>query len=120
MRNNKNTNIDKKTNISETYLNPKEIIGDPIITPSGTVILPVFKVLKGICKGIGEYGEVKVFSPNKSYPKTDAEGGIVSVKPCGFLIEKKGNVKFISVPETYMDKTMDAIIDFIGSKNEKV
>lgn len=123
MKNNKNTN--KNRNTKETfgcmskYVTPDAIIGNPIITPSGTVIIPVSKLSMGLCLGKGEYGEVKVFSPNKNYPNVNAEGGIVSMKPFGFLIETKKGVRFISLPETYMDKTMDAIMNFLGEKNEK-
>lgn len=96
------------------------IIGDPIITPNGSTVIPVSKVTVGLLSGMGEYGEIKLFSSNKDYPKSNAGGGVVSVKPFGFLIEKGKSVKFVSTPDDYMDKTLNAVVDFLEARNEKI
>lgn len=95
------------------------VIGDPIITPSGTTVIPVCKISIGLAKGGGEFGKITSFCKNKSYPKTDAGGGVVSVKPCGFLVEKGKNIKYVSVPKDYMDKTIDYALQFLEKQNEK-
>ncbi len=119
----KNNNYTTKKDLLDNmakYITPNVVIGDPIITSFGTVIIPVSKLTLGFIEGVGEYGKIKVLSPNKSYPKSNAEGGVVSMKPFGFLVESKKGVKFVSLPETYMDKTIDAILNLVGDKNEKI
>lgn len=95
------------------------VIGDPIITPSGTVVIPISKISVGLIQGSGEYGKVKILSPNKNYPKSGAGGGVVCLKPCGFLIEKGKSIKYVSVPQDCVDKTIDYALGFLNNQNEK-
>lgn len=101
------------------FSNGNCIMGNPIITGEGSTVIPVSKITVGLLSGKGEYGEVKIFKPNKNYPNTNAGGGIVSVKPFGFLVEKKGRIKFISTPIDYIDKAMDYLVNMVEDKNEK-
>lgn len=95
------------------------VFGNPIILKSGTTVIPVSKVTIGLISAKGEYGEIKIFQSNKNYPNTGGGGGIVSVKPCGFLIEKNKSIKYISCPQDYMDKTIETITSFLENNNEK-
>ncbi len=58
-----------------------KIIGKPISTMDGNVILPVSKLSYGFVTGGGEYG-----TPRASYPYAGVTGGGVTVSPLGFLI----------------------------------
>lgn len=92
------------------------IIGNPILTPSGSTVIPVSKVTVGLIGGKGEYGEVKIFSRNKNYPNSNAAGGIASVVPIGFLIEEKSKIKYLACPKDYMDKTIEALTGLLNDK----
>ncbi len=95
------------------------IIGKPLISPSGITIIPVSKVVVAMLSGVGEYGEIKLFQANKNYPKSSASGGITSVKPCGFLIEKEGKIDYIHCPTDALEKAFDSLEGWIKSLNEK-
>lgn len=95
------------------------VIGEPIVTKSGTTVIPISKITVGLISGTGEYGKVKVFSCNKNYPKSNAGGGVVSIKPFGFLVEKGKRITFLSAPTDYVDKAMDAALSILEDKNEK-
>ena len=95
------------------------IIGKPFVTPSGTTVIPVSKMTVGFLTGNGEYGEIKLFQPNKNYPSTAASGGVASVKPCGFLTEKDGEIKYVHCPSDVFERAYDTIEELLKNINEK-
>ena len=117
-QNKKDNIIDVMENIS-ALSNMDVIIGKQITTPNGNTILPVSKITVGLLTGSGEYGKVKMFSPNKDYPNSVAGGGVVTVKPFGFLVEKGKTIKFIECKPDVFDKTIDSVTSYFESINEK-
>ncbi len=95
------------------------IIGKQITTPNGNTILPVSKITVGLMSGSGEYGKIKMFSPNKDYPNSMAGGGLVTIKPFGFLVEKGKTIKFIECKPDVFDKTFDTLSSYLENINEK-
>ena len=95
------------------------IVGKPVLTPSGTTVIPVSKMTIGFLSGNGEYGKIRMFQSNKNYPQSMASGGIASVKPCGFLVEKGKSVRFIHCPSDVYEKAFDSIEEFIKRINEE-
>ena len=75
----------------QTLIDSNSVIGKEVITPDGTVILPVSRVSFGFGTGGGDL------------PATQKElfgggtGGGVSITPLAFLIVKKGDVKLLQV-----------------------
>lgn len=68
------------------------VVGKPIITEDGAVILPVSKVSFGFVAGGGEYSESSPKTRHDDYPHATASGGGITVTPVGFLLcgrEKK-------------------------------
>ena len=102
-------------NLSDTDV----IVGKPILTPSGTTIIPVSKMTVLMLSGNGEYGKIKMFQSNKNYPSSMASGGLASVKPCGFLVEKGKTVRFVRCPTDAIDKAFDSVEEFIKRINEE-
>lgn len=82
------------------------IIGDPVETPDGSVILPVSKVGFGFAAGGSEYEIVKE-EDNKGHapgqkteekmPFGGGSGGGISITPVAFLVVGKDGVKSISL-----------------------
>lgn len=71
------------------------IIGDPITSPDGTVVIPVSKISYGFVSGGSDI-------PTKKENKDCFGGGSgagVTMKPVGFLSVYEGNVEFISVED---------------------
>ncbi|WP_399552718.1 GerW family sporulation protein [uncultured Ruminococcus sp.] len=90
------------------------IIGDPITTPDGTVIIPVSKVTYGFASGGSDL-------PTKKENRDCFGGGSgagVTIQPLGFLSICKGNTKFIPI-EKY-DGAADRIVGMIPEAFDKI
>ena len=90
------------------------IIGDPITTPDGTVIVPVSKVTYGFASGGSDF-------PSKKDGKDCCGGGCgagITINPVGYLTVSKGEVKMIGVGES--DGTLDKAIAMVPDVFDKV
>lgn len=72
------------------------IIGDPVETPDGTVIIPVSRLTCGFAAGGGEYSSDDPQN-EQGIPFGGGSGGGISVQPMGFLIVAKGAVRLLPV-----------------------
>lgn len=80
------------------------IVGDPVNTPDGTVILPISKVAFGFAAGGSDYntengsstrgGDHQNNSP-KALPFGGGSGGGVSIRPIAFLVVGKEGVHIV-------------------------
>ncbi|MFZ0446075.1 MAG: GerW family sporulation protein [Bacillus sp. (in: firmicutes)] len=80
------------------------IIGDPVETPDGSVILTVSKVGFGFAAGGSEFGMEGQSSngqgsEQKSGPFGGGSGGGVSITPVAFLIVSSNGVKMVHLDE---------------------
>ncbi len=90
------------------------IIGDPITTPDGTVVVPVSKVSYGFASGGSDF-------PSKKDGKDCFGGGSgagITINPVGFLTVCKGQVKMIGIGES--DGTLDKAIAMVPDVFDKV
>ncbi len=90
------------------------IIGDPITTPDGTIIIPVSKVSYGFASGGSDL-------PTKKDNKDCFGGGSgagVTINPVAFLYVSKGNVKLIPI-EKY-DGAVDRVVGMVPDLVDKV
>ena len=79
------------------------IIGDPVETPDGSVILPVSKVGFGFAAGGSEFqvqGQSQEEGSQNSHPFGGGSGGGVSVTPVAFLIVNSSGVKMVHMDES--------------------
>ena len=101
------------------------VIGDPISTPDGVMIIPVSKVTVGFGGGGSDF----VNKSGGENPFGGGVGGGMKVTPICFLIIKDGNVRMlpVAVPaNTTADRivemvpdTLDKLTAYIDSKLEK-
>ncbi len=89
------------------------IIGDPIISPTGNILIPVSKVSVGFVVGGGQYNSISKKLP---YPMAGGSGGGVSVTPIGFIVEDDNNVKYIDIENKSSYQTMLNIINAIAKR----
>lgn len=87
------------------------IIGDPIITPDGTTIIPVSKVSFGFASG-GSDIPAKV--PKEVFGGGSGAG--VSIQPLGFLVVHQGDVRLLEMngPGDSMGKALGLVPDVIS------
>ncbi len=106
-------------NISE-LVNVNTVVGKPIKTEEGGYILPISKVTIGVLVGGGEYGKINIFKSSSDLPYSAGNGAIVSIKPCGFLINEDNKYKLVSVLEKPYEKMFDKITEVIsGIQDDK-
>ncbi|MDP9728671.1 GerW family sporulation protein [Alicyclobacillus tolerans] len=97
------------------------IIGDPVETPDGTVILPVSKVGFGFAAGGSEFsvdhdrGHV---SDDDNLPFGGGSGGGVSITPIGFLIVHGNQVRLLSTDNE--NQLYDRLMDMAPIVMEKI
>ena len=92
------------------------IVGEPVETQDGTVIIPISRVSFGFGAGGTEFSG----KPSVA-PKTDANfgggtGGGVSINPMGFLVVAGGSVQFLPLSTGSPEK----LVDYIPVAIEKV
>lgn len=106
-------------NISD-LIDVNTVIGNPIKTEDGSYIVPFSKVTIGVLVGGGEYGKINIFKNSTDLPYSAGNGAIISIKPCGFLVNENNNYKMVSVLEKPYEKMFDKITDLIsGMQNEE-
>lgn len=91
------------------------IIGDPITTPDGTVVIPVSKVSYGFASG-GADISTKAQAQKPSFGGGSGAG--VSIRPVGFLSIFKGEVKFVAVESN--EGPVDRIVGMVPEMFDKV
>jgi sporulation protein YtfJ len=88
------------------------IIGDPVETPDGSVIIPISRVSFGFAAGGSEFEhseEDKKAKGNGELPFGGGSGGGVSVQPVAFLVMgSNGQVRMLPVDRHAM---LDRLID---------
>lgn len=108
------------TNIRE-MVDVNTIIGDPVETPDGTVILPVSKVGFGFAAGGSEFeaGQThNVAADGAEHPFGGGSGGGVSITPIGFLIVHGNNVRLLSTDN--QNQLYDRLIDMAPNVMERI
>ena len=96
----------------QALIDSNSVIGKEIITPDGTVILPVSKVSFGFGSGGGDLpsSQKELFG--------GGTGGGVSITPLAFLIVKNGDVKLLQV-QSY-NNTADRMVGMVPEVVDKV
>lgn len=90
-----------------TMADTETVVGKPIQSFDGTVILPVSKLSFGFVAGGGEYGEGKDKKDARDEKNTaKASGAGITVTPVGFLVCGKDK-RFISVDKTTDNKWIE-------------
>ena len=89
------------------------IIGDPVTTPDGTVIIPVSKVTFGFGSGGSDF-------PSKT-PKELFGGGTgagISIQPLAFLVVSNGDVKLLQMDAS--SNTADKMVNMVPEVIDKI
>ncbi|MFA6808183.1 MAG: GerW family sporulation protein [Eubacteriales bacterium] len=113
----------------QKMINVNTVIGEPVETANGAVIIPVSKVSCGFAAGGSEFppveeadsktskGSDKDGEQKNKLPFGGGSGGGVSVKPVGFLVVNKEQVRVIPVEGNML---IDRLIDEAPEIIEKI
>ncbi len=118
--------IEKTLSNLQGITDSKTIFGEEIVTPDGTIIIPVSKATIGFVVGGGEYADLSTRRVGTHYPMAGGSGGGICLTPIGFLVNTMNEVKYISTSE---DRNYQKILESLakiakyfakkGEKNEK-
>lgn len=89
------------------------IIGEPIQTPDGTVIIPVSKVSFGFASG---GSDIPTKQPKQVFG--GAGGAGISIQPLAFLVVSGGNVKLLQM--TSGQNTANNIINLVPDVMDRI
>lgn len=88
------------------------IVGDPVETPDGSVIIPVSRVAAGFAAGGGDFDTAEGGGNGEEggghLPFGGGSGAGVSVQPVGFLVVGQGQIRLLPVDG---NSTVDRLID---------
>ena len=100
-------------NIKE-MIDVNTILGDPVETADGTVILPVSRVSVGFAAGGSEFQATRERQEAKARPDgaTDGTGAGLTIHPVAFLVVSMGQVRVMPVEGI---GPLDKLIDFVPS-----
>ena len=88
------------------------IVGNPIVMPDGSTIVPISKISIGIVTGGGEYCEKQ----QNEYPFAGASGAGMSVSPVCFLVNDGKSVKMLNVgSKSVIDKVVETVPEVVRS-----
>jgi sporulation protein YtfJ len=92
------------------------VVGDPVETPDGTVIIPVSRVACGFAAG-GSAFAVEQPENAGAAPFGGGSGAGVSVQPVGFLVVKGDNVRLLPVDGNHL---AERLLDLAPQVLEKI
>lgn len=106
----KDNQFDKSNIQLEKIADADTVIGESIITVSGTQIIPLSSVTIVNLGGGGEYGDMKTYRAADGFKLAGGNGTVVTVKPKGFLVDDGKECKLLKMD----DNTIDMLIDKTG------
>lgn len=90
------------------------IVGEPITTPDGIMLVPVSKLSFGFGGGGGDF-------PSKGDKQGFGAGSAAGVKlePVGFLVIKEGSVRMVNITPP-SDSGLDKVLDLVPQVLDRV
>lgn len=83
------------------------VIGKPIITSSGTQVIPLSSVTVVNIGGGGEYGDVKTYKFSDGFKLAGGNGSVITVKPKGFLVDDGKSCRLMRLEEGAIDNLIE-------------
>lgn len=109
--------MDTTLNNIKQMVDINTIVGDPITSPEGTIIIPISKISYGFASGGSDFA-CKT-SPDKEFFGGGAGAG-VTINPVAFLTISNGNVKMLQIDpyNSSADRIVGMVPDIVDKVNE--
>ena len=115
-KNQKDSQFEKPALPIEKIADANTVVGESIITTSGTQIIPLSSVTIVNLGGGGEYGDMKTYRASEGFKLAGGNGTVVTVKPKGFLVDDGTGCKLMKM----QDGTLDLLIEKTGELVKKI
>lgn len=111
-------NFDDPPKALEKVADANTVIGESIITVSGTQVIPLSSVTVVNLSGGGEYGDIKTYKQADGFKIAGGNGSVVTVKPKGFLIDDGNGCRLLRMDDSPIDTLIEKTGDLVHSITE--
>ena len=113
-------NFDQPPKALEKVADANTVIGESIITVSGTQVIPLSSVTVVNLSGGGEYGDIKTYKQTDGFKIAGGNGTVVTVKPKGFLVDDGKDCRLLKMDDAAIDTLIEKTGDLVHSITENV
>lgn len=113
-------NFDQPPKALEKVADANMVIGESIITVSGTQVIPLSSVTVVNLSGGGEYGDIKTYKQTDGFKIAGGNGTVVTVKPKGFLVDDGKGCRLLKMDDAAIDTLIEKTGDLVHSITENV
>ena len=113
-------NFDQPPKALEKVPDANTVIGESIITVSGTQVIPLSSVTVVNLSGGGEYGDIKTYKQTDGFKIAGGNGTVVTVKPKGFLVDDGKGCRLLKMDDAAIDTLIEKTGDLVHSITENV
>lgn len=113
-------NFDQPPKALEKVADANTVIGESIITVSGTQVIPLSLVTVVNLSGGGEYGDIKTYKQTDGFKIAGGNGTVVTVKPKGFLVDDGKGCRLLKMDDAAIDTLIEKTGDLVHSITENV
>ena len=103
----------------EEIIEANTVFGKPIVTASGTQIIPFSKIMIGNLAGGGEYGDPKTLKQALKMPFAGGNGAVISMKPLGFLVDDGKSCRVLRVIDDALDNLVERASEILKTVADK-
>ena len=116
----KDTQFEKPALAIDKIADADTVVGESIITTSGTQIIPLSSVTVVNLGGGGEYGDMKTYRASEGFKLAGGNGTVVTVKPKGFLVDDGTGCKLLKMDDTLLETLIDKTGELVKTISDNV
>ena len=116
----RDNNFDQPPKALEKVADANTVIGEPIITVSGTQVIPLSSVTVVNLSGGGDYGDIKTYKQADGFKIAGGNGTVITVKPSGFLIDDGKGCRLLKMNDGAIDTLIEKTGDLVHTIQDNV
>lgn len=109
----RDNNFDQPPKSLEKVADANTVVGEPIITVSGTQVIPLSSVTVVNLGGGGEYGDIKTYKQADGFKVAGGNGTVITVKPKGFLVDDGKGCRLLKMEDGAIDTLIEKTGDLV-------
>ena len=109
----RDNNFDQPPKSLEKVADANTVVGEPIITVSGTQVIPLSSVTVVNLGGGGEYGDIKTYKQTDGFKIAGGNGTVITVKPKGFLVDDGKGCRLLRMEDGAIDTLIEKTGDLV-------